>query len=341
MGNYSIPAKYFLTNILENEIIMPPSITNKTIDLGTRYSPETVCTPFKYTLGTLIECLDKGANILIQQGGGCRYGYYSEVQNEILKDLGYRFKMINLVTAGKASIIKIYKDLKSISKISIFKTLYYLLNVRYIIKYMDIIDDYIRKNIGFEIEENSFKKINDDFLKEIVKYKNIISIRKCYKKYISKLKGVKIKKPEKLLRVGVIGELYTLMEPFANYDLEKYLAKKGVELTRYTNVNYLLFEKKRKMPKKLKNSQYVSYGMGADASDNICRTEYLCKNSFDGIIHIKSSFCTPEIAAMPIINKICKEYKVPIIFMSFDSNTSEEGIKTRLDAFYDMLEMNK
>ena len=149
MGNYSIPAKYFLTNILENEIITPPSITNKTIDLGTRYSPETVCTPFKYTLGTLIECLDKGANILIQQGGGCRYGYYSEVQNEILKDLGYRFKMINLVTAGKANIIKIYKDLKSISKISIFKTLYYLLNVRYIIKYMDIIDDYIRKNIGF------------------------------------------------------------------------------------------------------------------------------------------------------------------------------------------------
>ena len=32
---------------------------------------------------------------------------------------------------------------------------------------------------------------------------------------------------------------------------------------------------------------------------------------------------------------------VLIIFFSFDSNTSEVGVKTRLEAFYDMLEMRK
>ena len=42
-----------------------------------------------------------------------------------------------------------------------------------------------------------------------------------------------------------------------------------------------------------------------------------------------------------IINKICKEYGVPVLFFSFDSNTSETGLKTRLEAFYDMLEMRK
>ena len=76
MGDYSVPAEFLLSHILKAKIIKAPKITSKTIELGTKYSPDFVCTPFKYTLGTMIESLDKGANILIQQGGGCRYGYY-------------------------------------------------------------------------------------------------------------------------------------------------------------------------------------------------------------------------------------------------------------------------
>ena len=91
----------------------------------------------------------------------------------------------------------------------------------------------------------------------------------------------------------------------------------------------------------LKHNKYVKYSCGADASDNVANTEYLCKNGYDGIIHIKSSFCTPEIGIMPIINKVANKYDVPVIFFSFDLETSETGIKTRLEAFYDMLEMRK
>ena len=77
MGDYYVPAKYLLNKIVDAEILVAPFITAKTIELGSKYSPEFVCTPFKYTLGTMIESLDNGANILIQFGGGCRYGYYS------------------------------------------------------------------------------------------------------------------------------------------------------------------------------------------------------------------------------------------------------------------------
>ena len=132
------------------------------------------------------------------------------------------------------------------------------------------------------------------------------------------------------------------MEPFSNYFLEKELAQNHIEIKRFTNVHYLLFEKGRKIKNYLKYiRKYIKYQMGADAADNIARTKYLCEEGYDGIIHIKSSFCTPEIGAMPIINKIASEYEVPVLFFSFDSNTSETGIKTRLEAFYDMLEMRK
>ena len=97
VGNYSIPARFLFSNILDCEVLIAPNITNKTIDLGVKYSPEFVCTPFKYTLGTILEVIEMGADVVVQLGGGCRYGYYHELQRAIVSDLGYNVKFINLV----------------------------------------------------------------------------------------------------------------------------------------------------------------------------------------------------------------------------------------------------
>lgn len=343
MGDYYIPARFLFKKILNCEVLNSPKITSKTIELGSKYSPDFVCMPFKYTLGTYIESLELGANILVQLGGGCRYGYYFELQEQILKDLDYEFTFINLVSKGKANILKLYKEMKKINpNFKILKTLYYLLITYKMINYMDKIDIFIRANIGFEIEKNSFKNLKNKCLRSFSKTKSLFDLRKKYKYYLKEFKKIKINKPNNPLKVGIIGELYTLMEPFANYNLEYELAKFNIELTRYTNASYLLFKKKREIKKLLKYSKdYIKYKMGADAADNIARTKYMCKNNYDGIIHIKSSFCTPEIGAMPIISKICNEYNMPLLFFSFDANTSEVGIKTRLEAFYDMIEMRK
>ena len=342
MANYYIPAKYLFSHILKAKVITTPPITNKTIELGSKHSPDFVCMPFKYTLGNMIESLDNGANTLVQFGGGCRYGYYFELQEKILKDLGYEFKMINLITAGKINISKIIKQLKKIdSKFSKIKGLYYLLITKKMTEYMDIFDDYIRKNIGFEIEKNSFINLKDKMLLELSNINGYFSLKKVYKKYLKLFKSIKINKPKNHLKVGVIGELYTVMEPYANYNIEYELAKKGIEITRFTNATYLLFKKKKCVKKYLKRLNNIKYRMGADALDNVYFTKWMCENKYDGIIHVKSSFCTPEISSMGIINKICKEYDVPINFYSFSSNTSEVGIKTRIEAFYDMIEMRK
>lgn len=343
MGDYSVPIEYLLSHILDANIMVAPKITNTTIELGNKYSPEFVCTPFKYTLGTFIEALENGADILIQAGGGCRYGYYSELQEKILKDLGYEFTYINLVSKGKTDVKKICHQFQKIDpNFHPIKSLYYVWITKQMIKYMDRIDDYIRKNIGFEVEKGSFETIKKEMLNEYKTVKNPLHLRIKYNKYRKKFRKIKVKKPVNRMRVGVIGELYTIMEPFANYNLEKCLAEYGIEVKRYTNVHYLLFEKSKAVKKYLKYAkEYITYRMGADAADNIGRTKYLCEHKYDGIIHIKSSFCTPEIGAMPIINKICKEYEIPVIFFSFDAATSEVGIKTRIEAFYDMIEMRK
>ena len=343
MGDYAVPIKFFLSNVLEAKIIIPPKITSKTAEIGNKYSPNFVCTPFKFTLGTFIECIDKGADLLIQAGGGCRYGYYAELQEEILKDLGYNVKIYNLVTMGITDMKRIIKIFKEIDpKFNKWKALYYFLLTKEMIKYMDKIDFYIRENIGFEKKKGSFEKLKNKMLKSFSKCTNYFNIRKVYIKYLKQFKKLETIKNDNILKVGVIGELYTVMEPFANYDIEKELAKKGVSVKRFTNIHYLLFEKSNKIKKYLKNtSKYIKYKMGADASDNISRAKYLCENGYDGIIHIKSSFCTPEIGAMSILNKVCKDYGVPIIYFTFDMATSNTGMITRLEAFYDMIEMRK
>ena len=344
MGDYHIPAYYLLSHIFpKDEIIKAPKITSKTIELGTKYSPDFICTPFKYTLGTMIECLEQNADILIQMGGGCRYGYYTELQEKILKDLGYKCKLINLVTEGKTNLKRINNLLKQINKkYSKIKTIYYSFITLKMVKYMDDIDDYIRQNIGFEQKEGSFETLKFQMLNEFKHIKNYHQLYKTYKKYQKKFYNLKTHKPDNRLKIGIIGELYTIMEPFSNYYLEKSLAKHHIEIKRFTNVHYLLFEKAKDSKKYQKYaSEYYNYSLGADASDNIARCKYLCENDYDGIIHIKSSFCTPEIGAMPIINKIASKYQKPVLFFSFDSATSKTGLETRLEAFYDMLEMRK
>ena len=343
LGNYYIPISYLLNKLLKVKVMPSPPITKKTLELGSKYSPDFVCLPFKYNLGNYIESLNKGANILIQAGGGCRYGYYAEVQKTILKDLGYNFDFYTLVNTDKFTVKYLYKTFKKINpNLSFIKFAYYTLLTLLIIYYMDSIDDYIRKNIGFEVYKDSFSNLQKRMLKSFSNCKRFTTLTYQYLKYKKRFKKLKINKPKNCMKVGVIGELYTSMEPFASYFIEKELAKMNIEVKRFTNVTYLLIQKKYHTKKMLKYMRdYMKYTIGADGLDNIYRVKKLIDDDYDGLIHIKPFGCTPEVGAIPIIKRVCSDHKMPIIFFSFDTQTSEEGIKTRLEAFYDMLKMKK
>lgn len=343
LGDYYIPIKFLLTKLTNYRVMAAPPITKKTIELGSKYSPDFVCVPFKYNLGNFIEALEQGANVLIQAGGGCRYGYYAEVQEKILKDLGYDFELYTLVNNDKITPKSIYQTFKKIDKkIPLYKMLYYALLTILMIRYMDNIDQYIRLNIGFEVEKNSFTNLKKEMLDSFQKCKGYISLTKRYFFYKKKFKKLQINKPKNCLKVGIIGELYTAMEPFSSYFLEKELASMNIEIKRFTNVSYLLYQKRLQRKKNLRYiEKYCKYTLGADGMDNVYRAKYLIDEGYDGIIHTKPFGCTPEISAIPIIRKVCQDGKMPIIYFSFDSQTSETGIKTRLEAFYDMLKIKK
>lgn len=339
LGNYYHPFSLMLNRLTNQKVVPAPPITKKTLELGSKNAPDSVCIPFKYNLGNFIESLDNGVNILFTAGGGCRYRYYAEVTETILRDMGYEFEFYKLVSKDRLHVREVYRLFKNINpKLTFIKFIHTIIYTIFFIFYMDKIDVIIRKNIGFECKKNSHLKLQKKMFRSFKRTNSIIKLTFSYFRYKHRFKRIKINKPKKCLKVGVIGELYTAMEPYSNYFLEQTLAKENIEIKRYTNLSYLLWQKAL-MRKRLlrKSKKYCKYSLGADGLDNVYRTIELCHKKYDGIIHTKPFGCTPEIGAIPIIQKVCEENSMPIIFFSYDSETSTEGISTRLEAFKDLL----
>lgn len=344
MGNYYVPVYSLLSRVLPNaDILIPKKITKRTIELGEKYSPDFICTPFKYNLGNFIESLESGANVLIQAGGGCRFGYYAELQEQILKDLGYNFTFITLFDAKGVDIFNVYEKFKCINQnLRLEKFVYHFILTIQMVKVLDDLETTIRNNLSFEKNKGELDEIHNSLLKELKYIRNFRELNRIKTKYSNMLQKVDIDKNQSILKVGIVGELYDVMEPFTNFFLEKELAKMNIEVKRNITATYLLFGKGKAEKKLLKSAnKYIKYALGADGTESVAHSKEMCESGFDGIIHIKPFGCTPEINAIPILQKISKDYNVPIIYFTFDMQTSETGIKTRLEAFYDMLLMKK
>lgn len=341
IGNYCIPLEILFTEGLDVEYIVPPPITKRTLELGSRYSPDYVCAPFKYNLGNFIETIEAGANTIVQTGGVCRLGYYGELHEQILRDLNYDVRFVNMAKAQFSKPITFYNHFKEINpNMSLKKIARVLPVILKMAECMDEVEDYLRKNIGFEAVPGSLEAVHREFLSELRGVRGRKELNSVYGKYMRRIREVKVRKPQNPLRVGIVGEYYTIMEPFSNHYLEKELAQMGIVVDRWMNItNSLLHRSDKKIKEHIKN--YARYNMGATSMYTIHKALEFAKKNYDGIIHVKSFGCTPEMDAMPVLQNIGSDYKIPILYFSFDSQTSDTGIRTRLEAFYDMIMMRK
>jgi len=318
------------------KVLAPPKMTRRTLELGSLHSPETACVPFKFNLGNYIEALEAGADTLITSAGGCRFDYYFECHKQILNDLGYEAHFI------KASLSTLYPCLKEINP-GLTRTAFWYAFMLHMKKLslMDYVQDAIRKRIGFEKKEGEFDKLWERFLDELMGKSSFTGIWRLGKRIRKEIGAVEVELPERPLRVGIVGELYLLMEPFSNFEVERTLGRMGVEVHRWVNLSSIFHHKissahcARHFQKMAK--PYVRYHLGAHGTESAGRLNWMIKSGFDGAIHLKPFACMPEINAMPAMYRMSRDSRFPLTCFSFDSHTSESGVKTRLEAFYDMI----
>jgi predicted nucleotide-binding protein (sugar kinase/HSP70/actin superfamily) len=340
LGSYCVPIEVLFKRGVGVDYIVPPPITKKTLEIGIKYSPDFVCSPFKYNLGNYIESLEAGADMLFQVGGSCRLQYYGELHEQILRDLGYEFEFINLSNAKLRKLRTLIVPFMKVNpQFPIKRVAKILPMVISMAKYIDETEDFIRRNIGFETIRGSFEHLHRELLQEMREVSTKTELHRITSKYSKEFQNVPVDKPDKPLVVGIIGEYYTIMEPFSNHFIERELASMGIVVDRWMNLSHSMFTDPQKSL--ARNSKYTIYDMGATCHMTINRAETWARKNYDGIIHVKSFGCTPETDVIPVLRNISEDYGIPILYFSFDSQTSDTGIKTRLEAFYDMMSMRK
>lgn len=338
-GNYTI-AFGVLFQKLGFEVILPEKTSPKVVEEGAKLSPELFCFPLKVNIGNYLPALRKGANTIIMWenlGGSCRMRYFWMIQEKVLREAGFKIKVLNFNSQNFFSRIREIKRLNQVSFWQLLKA------VRFFFKEISFIEKLEEKAQYFRPRERKKGQTDEVLNGALGKLEQTVSFKKLseLKKEIwQKFSEIKIDKNRKVLRVGVVGEIYTVVDGGVNFSLDKKLGEMGVKVHRKLNLSQHLKDGLLPWDEWLLQRKVNSYlkstvgGHGRQAIEEIL--EY-AKEGFDGVIQLLPFGCMPEITVRPILQKISQEKKLPFLSVSLDEQTAETGIQTRLEAFVDLM----
>ncbi len=346
MGEAYIAIKAVLDDI-GVESIVPAYTTKATMQLGSKLSPESICLPFKIMLGNYINAIKSGADTIIITGscGPCRFGYYGPIQKQILEDAGYKdVEFIILDSPGE----DFKKFISSIARITGGRFIAPIRALRAGYKVCCEIDKmnelvyYIRPRA---INKSQVKAITHSFRSNIVNVKGSAQITELIRDTVNKLKAIELDTSFEPLKIGIIGEIYTIIEPFSNLETEEKLGELGIEVHRSMTVkdwadNTIVRPVTGRKPytkEKRLSKPYLPALIGGHAQQCIAHAIQYAKHGYDGLVQIYPMTCMPEIVSRSILPQIEKDYNIPILSLIVDEQTGEAGYVTRLEAFVDYI----
>lgn len=339
---YDIAFRFFVEHVLDAEFVDLGEPTKATLERGAMHSNDFVCAPFKHILGDYLEALDAGANVLVQFTGPCRLGYYGELQESILRDMGYQFDMLNFAEmAGRPLKEYVATCKKKVNPdLSVAQGVKGMLTAFKMVECLDAYNDRYLALAGFDENAGDSQAARREFFRSMERSETRRDVEEAFQHGIEQLESIARHKPADALRIGIVGEYFTAVDPRSNLDIERKLLSMSVEVARAMNItNRNLRYDEPEMRREI--AEYVSYDMGPTSTLTIAAAKRYADEGFDGIVHLKSSGCTPEIDCMPVLQRISRERKIPVLFLSYDSQTSDTGLDTRIEAFYDMIAMRK
>ncbi|MFC1592948.1 CoA protein activase [Candidatus Omnitrophota bacterium] len=343
LGNLYIPLKALFER-LDIDYVMPPVNNKRALSLGVKHSPEGLCIPFKLTLGNLIEAAGLGADTLLMPGGYgiCRLGYYATVHEQILHEMGYDVKMIELGVSeqklfGFLRLVKrLANDAPWLKIVSAFRFGLAKLNA------LDKIERVVQKVRPVEQVRGTANKLFNKAVEAIDRAGDHKTLKKLQLDFINQLNQVDKDIQAQPLIVGITGEFYVVLEPFANFNIESELGKLGVEVRRTTFIsewtkfslflNPLGISEKDRIHKAA--MPYLKRDIGGDGWESVGE-KVLHAKEYDGLIHLAPFTCMPEIVAQNIMPSTREN--IPVLTILCDEQIAKTGILTRLEAFVDLL----
>lgn len=351
LGNTNLAAKALFDD-LEIEYIMPEFSNTLALEKGTKYSPEDICLPYKIMLGNIIMAYEKGADTVLITGscGPCRYGEYCELYKIAFEKLSMNIDLIVLDYPKDIGKKELYSRLRKIwdsSKAKKQDKLQAIVNALRVIRLIDYIEGRARYLSGYEVERGAFKKIITDCKTKAYKAEGGKKMLEILKYYKLKLEHTKVNMRKKPVSIALIGEIYTILEPFANLYIEDKLMELGISVRREMAPSWWVKDailtplKMNSIKLRLASRKYLPCYIGGHGRECVGEAVVAKAEGMDGAIQIFPLGCMPEIVAKAILPQISKEGSFPIMSLVVDELTGEAGFSTRIEAFVDLLEKRR
>ena len=353
MGTSNIFLRAFLGE-LGFEPLLPPPITKDTLILGSRYTPEFACLPLKVNLGNYLQTLETQEPDLVFMAGGigpCRFGLYGEVQKEILRSLGYELPFI-VIEPPKKHFTEVIQNFTRFLGGSFWRNLPRAVRICWHkAKVTDELDKMVLSlapHLPMEWRKRLWTK-RDEFLTAIDQTGRVERLKTILAEAGELFASFPQEHKEEVLRVLVVGEIYTVLEPAVNFQLERTLSLLGVEVTRTIYIsewiwqqiilNFLRVDWQKDLREQAK--PYLSRFIGGHGLETVAYTVRAANEQYDGVVQLAPLGCMPEVVAMSIIGQISKDRRIPVLSLLLDEHTAEAGAFTRIEAFVDLIQNKK
>jgi len=349
LGNTYICVKSILDDI-GIDYVIPPFNNKRALELGTRYSPEMVCLPLKINIGNFIQAHGMGADTILMAGGcgPCRFGYYSQLHREILKDAGFNMEVITLEGTDIMDLLsRIRAVVPGASKLARLPSI--LLRAVEIAKRADEIEMLAFRTRARECERGATDRIYGGFREKALRTAGTKNILRLLDETEAMLRSIPLDPGADPLKVGIVGEIYTGIEHFASFDIQHRLGRLGVEVDRKVTVSNWIIEHMIKKPLHLPRDMafaraakpWLGAMIGGHARETVGNTAIYAKSGYDGVIQLFPFSCMPEIVAESILSSVERDLDIPVLTLIIDEMTGEAGYMTRVEAFVDMLERRR
>lgn len=338
---------------LGGEVVVPPYTSKKTLSLGTKYSPEAICLPYKLVLGNFIEAIENGADtvVMISSPGTCRLGEYGKAVKNALKDLNYNVKYYGFdLYKGKFKMM--YDGLVELTgNRNPFKLLQALIVSISKIFVLDKLENIFSYQRAREIHSGDAEKAFKKGLRKIENAFTVKALKQAEKDAVELIKKVEIDVNREVLHVDITGEIFMVLDPFSNQYIERELGRLGVQTRRTLTISSWLRD--AIIPKMFVKGEthlqrsmrlakrYLTRDIGGDSIEAISDIINANDKGTDGIIHISPFTCMPEIMSQNIFPMMRQDCKIPILPLIMDEQTGRAGYITRLEAFVDLMRRRK
>lgn len=351
LGNFHIAGKA-LFETLGIDVVVPPPPTKRTMSLGSLHSPEFACLPLKVNIGNYLEALEKGADTIVMVGGigPCRLGLYGEVQRQILEGLGCDFEMI-VIEPPQGRLGRVVRQLQGITGAQ--PVTQYVRAAHLCWSKLTAIDTLEKLALWLRPGEKSKGDVSfalDVALKGIDEVSSPKEVAHVVATGQAAMKRICRKQDSSRPRIGIVGEVFMVLEPFVNCEIEKRLGEMGVAVLRSIYLSEWIVEhvvkdvfrilRKSKLPYELAKP-YLCHFVGGHGVETIASTVQYARMGLDGVIQVAPFTCMPEIIAQDLLPAVSRDLGIPVMTLVLDEHSSGTGVLTRLEAFVDLVQMSR